>query len=48
MSVFSDLSNVSRDFICEIKTTLKTGNEIWNIEHAFAAKAEFVEHVMGS
>ena len=47
VSVFSNLYSVSWGFISEIKNTLQPENEIWVIQRAFTAKAEFMEHVMG-
>lgn len=47
-SVFSNLSNVRWNFICEIKNILETENAIWAIERVLTAKTKFMKHAMGS
>jgi len=47
MSVFSNLGNVNRGFICETKNTFKTQNGNWRVEHAYKGKAQFIKLDMG-
>lgn len=44
--VFSNLSSVNCD--CDLKPTPQTEYEIWDMEHGFTAKAEFIENGIGT